>query len=357
MPDHFGALEMPVPPAPKGPVGDPALDVLGAFLAAVITAELGAAWEPLAPGRPVVRRVFSHSVSKRRFVKEDMPSLFVFRSGPGKTEAYTADAYKRTQTVLVQWVYPPALNEHQVDRDPFMNALGGVLERAVYRGRDAAWVIPSDRAAPEALVLPVATSTKAVTLRGKALTGALAHHTVNAARSVTVTTSPSVGAYSVGAPILVIGRDKRGRVLRDAVVLAAAHGGETVPTLWRFCAVSEIRLPPMASSSGRIVVGYAASPEVALGSLVERHAGLFKLEVEKPAEVKPLLVPIKNPETRGNEPPMPFEMVELALSIEELLEEDAARHYKPITGAIAGRRSVAKLVGADGVVVDEGDLD
>jgi hypothetical protein len=54
---------------------------------------------------------------------------------------------------------------------------------------------------------------------------------------------------------------------------------------------------------------------------------------------------------------MPFEMVELALSIEELLEEDSARHYRPIAGAIAGRRSVLDLLGADGAVVDEADLD
>jgi hypothetical protein len=362
MPDHFGLLKLPVATAPHGAAGDPALDVLGAFLSAVLTAELTKAWAPLAPGRPVVRRVFPFSVTKRRFLKEDMPSLFVFRQGNGKSEAYTADAYRRTQTVLVQWVYPPALNEHQIDRDPFVNAVGAAMERALYRGRHPAWVVPSDLAAPSGLLLPVATSTQPVTmtgggLPGGGLTGPLASLRLQAARSVTITTGPAPGAYTVGVPIPVIGLDTRGVVLRDAVTLTGKDGGETVPTLWRFSAISALTFPAMASAAGLLSAGYAASPEVLLGSLLERHAGFFRLEVARPAEVKPLLVPIKNPETRGADAPMPFEMVEIALSVEELLDEDPAVHYAPLAAADGGDGAELDVLASDETVLEVADLE
>jgi hypothetical protein len=357
MPDRFGLLTLPVSAEPKGSPGDPALDVLGAFLSAVLAADVGAAWEPLAPGRPVVRRVHHYSVFKRRFMKEDMPSLFLFRSGTGKCEPYTADAYLRTQTVLVQWVYPPAINEHQVERDPFVNAVGAAMERAIYRDRHSAWVVPSDRAAPDGLMLPVATSTQPTTVTGSALTGPLAERRVEVARSVTITTAPAPGAYAVGVPIPVVGRDERGRPLRDTVTLSAKDGGETVPTLWRFSAVSGLALPAMAGTAGTLSAGYADSPEVALGSLLNRHAGIFRLWVAKPAEVKPLLVAIKNPETRANDAPMAFEMVELALTVEELLEEDPALHYNPLAAAEGGDGVVVDILAADGTVLEEADLE
>jgi hypothetical protein len=79
--------------------------------------------------------------------------------------------------------------------------------------------------------------------------------------------------------------------------------------------------------------------------------------VTKPAEVKPLLIQVKNPETRGNEAPMPFEMVELSLSVEELLEEDPARHYKPMALSLGGTPSVVHLLAPDKTVLDDADLD
>jgi hypothetical protein len=355
MPDRFGALPLPLP-AVTGPAGDPALDVLGSYLAAVLSAELGHAWAPLAPGRPVVRRVFPHSVAKRRFVKEDLPSLFLFRSGTGQCQQYTIDAYLRTQTVLVQWVFPPALNEHQTDRDPFVNAIGSVLERAINRGRHAAWVVPGDLAAPEGLVLPTPTSTQAVVLSGPALTGALASAVVQATRSVTLTTAPAKGAYTVGAPIGIFGFDAAGVPRSDTFTLSSPDGGETVPTFQRFAQVDQIGLPGMKTTAGRFSAGYAESPEAALGSLVMRYAGLFTLLVSRPAEVKPLLIAVKNPETRVNDAPMPFEMVELALSLSELLSEDPAMHYRPLATSLGGEGAMLDILAADESVLEDAEL-
>jgi hypothetical protein len=180
---------------------------------------------------------------------------------------------------------------------------------------------------------------------------------VEAARSVTVTTAPAPGAYTVGVPIPVVGVDGRGRALRDSVTLTAKDGGETVPTFWPFSRVAELVLPAMASTAGTLSAGYADSPEVALGSLVERQAGLFRLGVAKPAEVKPLLVPIKNPETRANDTPLSLEMVELALSLEELLEEDPAVHYAPLASAGDGEGAVLEILAFDQTVLEEADFD
>ena len=113
----------------------------------------------------------------------------------------------------------------------------------------------------------------------------------------------------------------------------------------------------MPSTGGVISAGYADSPEVRLGSLLERHAGLFRLEVARPAEVKPLLIPIKNPETRANDAPMPYEMVELALSIEELLDEDLAVHYAPLAAAQGGDGAIVDILAFDETVLEEADLD
>jgi hypothetical protein len=341
MHDRFGLLPLPVPPRAKGPAGDPALEVLGAFLAAVLKVDVGKAWEPLAPGRPIVRGVFPHSVVKRRFVKEDLPHLFVFRSGNGRSERYTIDTYRRTQTVLVQWVFPPALNEHQTDRDPVVNAIGAAMERALYRARHPAWVAPADLAAPEGLVLPTVAPTQPGIWSGAALTGPLAGKVIQAARAVTISTAPAKGAYAVGAPITVVGRDATGHVCTDSVSLTSADGGELVRTFWHFSQVSEVRMPAMPSAAGSFSVGYAASPEATLGSLVMRHAGFSQLEVQRPAEVKPLLIAIKNPETRINDAPLPFEMVELALDVSELLREEPALHYQPLGASLGWEVRVA----------------
>lgn len=367
MTDRLGGLPLPapvpVPPAPSpGPraatssAGDPALAVLGGFLATVLAADLATAWAALAPGRPVVRRIFPFSVFKRRFIKEDLPSLFLYRSGPGQTEPFTADYYRRTQTVLVQWVFPPALNENQIERDPFANALCGAVERAIYRGRHPAWVVPADRGTPEGLVLPIATSLGAVTLTGALLTGLLAGQAVHAPRSVVVTTAPQMGAYTVNAPITIAGFDGR-RVLTDTVRLTAPNGGEAVPSLRRFAQVTRIELPPMPSSNGRITIGYADSPEVALGSLVQRHAGLLRLDITKPGDVKPLLIHVKNPQTRAEDTPLPFEMLEIPLTMEELLEEDPALHYAPLPAQQGGRGASVDYLADDGTSVDAAELE
>jgi hypothetical protein len=113
----------------------------------------------------------------------------------------------------------------------------------------------------------------------------------------------------------------------------------------------------MRSTTGEIVLGYADSPDVVLGSLVERQAGLLRLYLSKPGEVKPLLVQIRNPETGVQNPPMAFEMFELELSIEELLEEDPTQHYAALAASRGGRGAVVDVLGGAGSTIDEADLE
>lgn len=152
MSDQLGALELPVTLAPAtASAGDPALDAFAGYLQAVLNANVGPAWSDaagfsgVAPGQKVVQTVATTNPENGAFQKEDMPILFVWRPQEGDASEQWADDIVRVQTKLaLLWVTRPADQAKREARSPIANAVAATIRRALYQGRDPAWVDPAD---------------------------------------------------------------------------------------------------------------------------------------------------------------------------------------------------------------------
>lgn len=152
MADQLGALSLPMTLAPAGSsAGDPALDAFAGFLAAVLNANVGPAWSDtagaagVAPGQKVVQTTMTTNPENGAFQKEDMPILFVWRPADGDASEQWTDDIVRVQTKLaILWVTRPADQPKREARSPIGNAVAAAIRRALYVGRDPAWIDPAD---------------------------------------------------------------------------------------------------------------------------------------------------------------------------------------------------------------------
>lgn len=147
MADQFGALQLPVPVVtPSGSLGDPALDAISSYLSAVITRDCGQAWTVLVgAGQPIIQTVSTTNPENGAFQKEDMPILFVWRPADGDlSEQWTDDLIRVTTKLSLLWITRPADQPRRAVRTPMGNAVAAAIRRALYVGRDPAWVDPLD---------------------------------------------------------------------------------------------------------------------------------------------------------------------------------------------------------------------
>lgn len=266
--------------------GDPALVTLGSYLATVMQAKLNAAWAVLdtassvvLPGKVdgtrdgvgIVRTVYYHDPKEGDFVAANLPALFLYRQGrtqPARFTRLTSDAFRRNQVLVATWVATPTdIHRQRAERDPFMNAVNGVMHHALTYKRDPSWTIAADDRDLDGLKTSTATSTSAVTVTS--FDGALASTTMRAQRSVAITAAPAVGAYST-EPIVVTGYDNRDRLFSAKTAFTSANGGETVVTGLRFARVTSVAFPEMLLNTGAYTIGYWDSPDKRAGSLVQR---------------------------------------------------------------------------------------
>ncbi len=143
----IGGLAVPlVPPlSPKATIDDPALDVVIGYITAIFNAYAGDAWRAVAPGEPLLRRTFTHDPEDYDFAETDLPAMYAFRTGSAKPTEDQAEDYRiATDTVRLFWVMPRASTEQQRRRSPFIQALGKLLDLAIDRGRDPAYVRADD---------------------------------------------------------------------------------------------------------------------------------------------------------------------------------------------------------------------
>ena len=143
----IGGLAVPlVPPiSPLATLEDPALDVVVGYISAVVTAYAGAAWRAVAPGEPLLRKVFTHDPEDYEFSEGDLPALYAFRTGSAKPTEDQAEDYRiATDAVRVFWVMPRTGQEQQRRRAPFIQALGKLIDLAFDRGRDPVYVRGDD---------------------------------------------------------------------------------------------------------------------------------------------------------------------------------------------------------------------
>lgn len=156
MAHRIGALLMPAPPpgfAPTlpnddtvAPVLDPALDVLGQFFKALIEHYCGPAWQAIAPGEPIVRKLsIGHDPEDLDFDPAcDTPLLALWRDAEGKPSRLTDGHAQSNTTVNVLWVLPQAAEQTLAARAPFFNVLHKAYLLALEHERDPCWIKPGE---------------------------------------------------------------------------------------------------------------------------------------------------------------------------------------------------------------------
>lgn len=295
MTDFFGGVAIPVSDdADLGPIGDPALGMVGAYLAATLNTYCGAAWLALRP-RPnpgeqkPVRNVFTHNPQERSFNESQLPALFLWRDD--STFADIGDGWRRQDGKWRGlWIFPPDPQEKQTPRRPFGNAVAKVIDNALERGRDPSWVLAEDldpgadgydptagsfAADADSIRLSAATSTSPRTLSGAALDGVIGGDTMSPRREITVTTTASAGTY-VG-PVVITCVDWLDREITFSVALPA-DGGTTVAIGEDVKSVVSIDEPAQNNALGAI--SYGTSAVVGRGSVLLAKTRLHKLELQ-----------------------------------------------------------------------------
>lgn len=337
MSDAIGAAWLPaLAPTRSGALmttrspGDPALVTLGSYLATVLQANLGTAWNVLNAGMPdlagtvdgtragknIVRRVYyQNPVAKgagATFEAPDLPGLFVYRPDtPQKAVRIAADAHRRNSTIGALWIATPAPNVdiQRLERDTFNNSVSAALFDALTYKRHPSWVVPADEADVDGLRLAAATSTLATTI--SSFTGALAGVEMSPPRPVCFASTAAAGAYNTTDPILVTGLDDKDVSFTDRAYLTAANGGQTVTTIFRFKTVTSILIPAQLLTTGSVSAGWYDSPEKRQGSLVLRACAFNTMVLR---EVKTTRFDIVR---EKDMPPIPMMGVEALLDVGE----------------------------------------
>lgn len=148
MSDTFGLLELPVP-VPDDPrtesAGDPVLDVIAAFVRAVLIFEIGAAWNNLYPGKPLVF-TDTHAPDESAFTSKRTPCLFVYRAdSPEPQRVRSTQSWEIVRCpVALLLVPPPPTQDKQKLRTKMRNAVDKAVRAAIRQGRHPAWVVPGD---------------------------------------------------------------------------------------------------------------------------------------------------------------------------------------------------------------------
>lgn len=145
--DLFGLLSLPaaVPATTADAVTDPALNMVLDFMKSVINADLGDAWEAVAPTDPEpVAHVFTHNPDLESFSDNDTPALYAWRGDDNGTFRFSQDYVGDDGTISCLWVPPPADQESRKQREPFRNGLKKSLRAAFAQGRHPAWVLAGD---------------------------------------------------------------------------------------------------------------------------------------------------------------------------------------------------------------------
>ncbi len=353
MSDSLGALHLPAPAPTVYPVdertpapGDPALELVGSFVATALQAELGAAWAALSSEKPdivdavdgsrdgtgPVRRVIFSDPRDGYFEPADLPALFVWRSAYQAYVRAAADAYRRRTTITIAWMPPRADEDPQRrERDPFVNAVSAALHKVLLERRHPAWVAAEDEADPDGLKTSFATSTSAVTI--SSFNGALAGSTMVGARPITITKSAAAGAYNVTDPVEVTGLLEDGASFTERVTFTDDSSEETVSTLFLFGSPTTVELPEQQTTGGTLTIGYGASPDARKGSLVQRLGCFCEW---RPGRGALVTFQLKRPDGE----PVPFRMFEAPLDVAEDLALDAdLRSFSPYDIHVDGVRS------------------
>lgn len=156
MGDTLGLLTLPTLGGGSGSAaaGDPLLDVLLAYLQAVINARTKAAYKTICPFKtpgtagadPLpVAFTYAHNPTDECISTGRLPALFAWRTQPHATRTTRTQGWLiRESAIAVLWVPLRATQEQARIREPFRNAVSAAIDLALLRGRDPAWKVAGD---------------------------------------------------------------------------------------------------------------------------------------------------------------------------------------------------------------------
>lgn len=161
MSHRVGNLLMPASAPPFGPQRpdepnvaalDPALSILGAFFKALIEHHCATAWSSIAPGEPLVRRLFvGYDPEDLDFSGEsDTPCLALWRENEGQPALLIDGSAQKSTDINVHWIAPPANEQVMAARSPFYNALSSAFLLAYQNQRAPCWIRRGDEASAAA---------------------------------------------------------------------------------------------------------------------------------------------------------------------------------------------------------------
>lgn len=335
MAERFGLLQLPAPAVPQAtrPIqdrtaGDPCLDVLLQFFAAVLNTDLGPLWASLDPARPneparrPVEFVWGYDpLDYDQFTTRELPALFLYRC-EGPAPETRDDILRAIEELTLRWVLPKAQPTKAALRNTIANAATKALTRALRMTRHPAWVVEQDLADPDAVLLARATQTMPVVLEAASFDGAVGAGIVHAARPVRLSTAAAAGAYNTTDPYGFEGVLEDGRPHTEWLRLTDPNGGEIVNGIWNLSRITRIHVPGHPGA-GFHSVGFDDSPEVDLGSIVWRAAGLERAWLLGPGKTKKLSIPVKGAASGKDD----YDMVEFSIRIVEVYDLDAPTAY------------------------------
>lgn len=148
MSDLFGLLPLPAPvPETGDALTDPTLDVLLAFMKAVLNADLSDAWASrCATDRTLVAHTFAHNPDLESFNDDETPAIYLWRADDngGSQVRYSADHIADDSGFVGLWVPPRLQQEDKRFVEPIRNGIKKSLTRAFAAGRHPAWVVDDD---------------------------------------------------------------------------------------------------------------------------------------------------------------------------------------------------------------------
>ena len=149
MSDAYGSGAIPAEVPEEGAaIGDPLLDKLLEFFAAIVVRECAAAWDAASGNignQSIVKRVFAHNPGDQAFRELTTPAMYLWRDAIGTAVWRAADYRIRPSNMTLRWV-PFMANSQDAQRrwSPIMNAVCSAIDLAIERGRDPGWIREGD---------------------------------------------------------------------------------------------------------------------------------------------------------------------------------------------------------------------
>lgn len=334
---QWGATALPLAtPATGEAVTDRALSTVGAYLQAFVNEHGATAWQAVHKNAAIasnvpVRHVYTYNPedARREFNDRTFPALFLWRES-GDDDYLGADWRVDNAVWRALWIFPPANQQDQPGRDPFLSGLVKLVSYALKRGRDASYQAAADAdttaldvaAIPAAIKTSIATSASPQTYSGAALNGSIGTGSISPARPPTVTTTGTLGSFVAGSEVVFTGLNSIGMTITSTVTLGASLG--TFTGDYDLSSVTSISADAQAGTAGAWTFGLGAY--AGRGTVALRRAGLVSLML---TNYRRRLLPIQYVDG-SQEKALQYDAIEMSFAAVEKLEEDIADTANPL---------------------------